>query len=223
MSSERTDTTDRPSHTCSSAEDLVPDWEGCGRAGRCPDPIWLPAVHPSVRSGSRVLSVAITLGSSPASVVRFQKNKEKKETRRSSPARRHRCLACRRRGLRAPRPALHLAPSAPRTAPRAAAASRRCSSEHAAPCLAQPQLREPRPRAPPHLRVPRRPGAAAAQPQARSSKRCRGASRCCRHLLEAPSKIVSLVSAGRAEKSLSPKYFSYRKCCLLDNYPCSSV
>ena len=76
---------------------------------------------------------------------------------------------------------------------------------------------------PPQLRVPRRPGAAAAQSQARSSKRCRGASRCCRHLLEAPSKIVSLVSAGRAEKSLSPKYFSYRKCCLLDNYPCSSV
>ena len=136
-----------------SAEDLVPDWEGCGRAGRCPDPIWLPAVHPSVRSGSRVLSVAIT-------------------------SRRHR--SARRRHVR---------------------------------LLALP----------PQLRVPRRPGAAAAQSQARSSKRCRGASRCCRHLLEAPSKIVSLVSAGRAEKSLSPKYFSYRKCCLLDNYPCSSV
>ena len=53
MSSERTDTTDRPSHTCSSAEDLVPDWEGCGRAGRCPDPIWLPAVHPPVLSVSK--------------------------------------------------------------------------------------------------------------------------------------------------------------------------
>ena len=149
MSSERTDTTDRPSHTCSSAEDLVPDWEGCGRAGRCPDPIWLPAVHPSVRSGSRVLSVSKKTKKKKRRAAAAARDSARRPRRlaaslaaagysacRCSPARRHRCLACRRRGLRAPRPrhlasprpALHLAPSplrasAPRTAPRAAAAA----------------------------------------------------------------------------------------------------
>ena len=172
------------------------------------------------------------MGSSPASVVRFQKNKEKKETRSSS-----------RPGFRAPPSLTRLPPpGTPRAvaAPRAAIAASLAAAGDSArrghgtsrrrgPRFTSRRHRSARRRhvrllaLPPQLRVPRRPGAAAAQSQARSSKRCRGASRCCRHLLEAPSNIVSLLSAGRAEKSLSPKYFSYRKCCLLDNYPCSSV
>jgi len=174
-------------------------------------------------------------GGSPASVVRFQKNKEKKRDAQQQPPGIPRA-ALAASLPRLPPPGTPRAVAAPRAAIAAslAAAGDSARRGHGTSRRRGPRFTSRRHRSarrrhvrllalPPQLRVPRRPGAAAAQSQARSSKRCRGASRCCRHLLEAPSKIVSLVSAGRAEKSLSPKYFSYRKCCLLDNYPCSSV